>query len=195
MFAGLIGLYAIYKSAFFLGKPYRGSIGLPSVIALFFAELLLLCLLFMGGSGVVLFTKIIGYLVLPTLIMLVLTNFGTFLLAKLDTQFKDRSSGYRFMISTAVGLSLFLFILSIFVGTYLFTFWSVGIVLAAFAMFAYKEIGASCKSFWHTQISLGETAFSSYTLLSEFFFIILALLLSANFINIVRPMPIGWDDL
>lgn len=30
---------------------------------------------------------------------------------------------------------------------------------------------------------------------AEFFFIVITLLIGTNFINVVRPMPIGWDDL
>ncbi|USN58515.1 MAG: hypothetical protein H6767_09875 [Candidatus Peribacteria bacterium] len=30
---------------------------------------------------------------------------------------------------------------------------------------------------------------------SEFLFIIISFILSVNLINIVRPFPIGWDDL
>lgn len=30
---------------------------------------------------------------------------------------------------------------------------------------------------------------------SEWLFIILTFLIGVNFINVVRPMPIGWDDL
>jgi hypothetical protein len=32
-------------------------------------------------------------------------------------------------------------------------------------------------------------------LTAEFFFFVLTFLVAVNFINIVRPMPIGWDDL
>lgn len=36
----------------------------------------------------------------------------------------------------------------------------------------------------------------SFTLLSaEFFFFVIAFLIAVNFVNVVRPMPIGWDDL
>lgn len=195
MIVGLFCLYAIYKGALFLGKQYKNTIGLPSVIGLFFAELLLLCFLFMGGAGLILFGKICIYLLLPVIILFILENFGSLVLSKCDTEFKNRSSGYQLMISMALGLSLFLFVLSIFVGTGFFTLVSVSAVLTLFAMLGHKEMKTSLISLWNTKIPLGETAFSSYTLLSELFFIVLSLLLSANFISIVRPMPIGWDDL
>jgi hypothetical protein len=70
---------------------------------------------------------------------------------------------------------------------------------------SYKQFISLMQSLFSYQIiidnhNLDENAsfFSTvniYLLSSEFLFIVISFLLSVNFISILRPMPIGWDDL
>lgn len=70
-------------------------------------------------------------------------------------------------------------------------------------MIAYKEIIESLASLWHYKIEFpNHKANGNFfeqvnlpLLSTELLFMILTFLISVNFINIVRPMPIGWDDL
>ena len=195
IYTGAFGVYVIYKGLSVLTGKYENTIGLPMVFAWFLAILFTLCLIFLGGAGIILFSKIIGYLFLPLGILYILGNFGLFVFSKLDSTFSNRSTGYQFVLPMAFGFSAFLFILSILVSTGVFTLWSVFGTLFLLGAISYAQFPVSAKAIWNLRFTLGKEATSSYTLLSEGFFIILAILLSANFIHIVRPMPIGWDDL
>lgn len=70
-------------------------------------------------------------------------------------------------------------------------------------VFAHREILATLKSLWMYRIEFpthkpNGTFFEqvNFPLIStEILFLILTYLISVSFINIIRPMPIGWDDL
>ena len=71
-------------------------------------------------------------------------------------------------------------------------------------IFSYKELEDSFKSIFHTHFSfdnhhLEQTniikKLSLKLLTTEWLFIIATLIISVSLISIIRPFPIGWDDL
>lgn len=100
------------------------------------------------------------------------------------------------MFSTLLSIAWFL-------GFYNLT--TVFILCMVFFGLAYKEVGEYAKAMVSPLFSFPNHDFSDkssffqklnlHLLTSEFFFIVISFLISVNFINIVRPMPIGWDDL
>lgn len=77
-----------------------------------------------------------------------------------------------------------------------------GLLLLA-GVIAHKEIIESIGNLWTHKIEFSNhkpngTFYEQVNLpliSTEILFMILTFLISVNFINIVRPMPIGWDDL
>ena len=70
--------------------------------------------------------------------------------------------------------------------------------------FSYKEFLASVKDLFAVSFEFDNHDLDSnnfikkvqpYLLSTEFLFIVVTALISINLINIVRPFPIGWDDL
>jgi len=63
---------------------------------------------------------------------------------------------------------------------------------------------SAIKNFWNFPIEIQNHKPNSshfierinpFLLSSEFLFIVLSSLIAVNFINVMRPFPIGWDDL
>jgi hypothetical protein len=77
------------------------------------------------------------------------------------------------------------------------------LILAVFAAVSYRELldilSLSIKPIFQLPSHKGNGTFfeqiNLHLLSTEFLFIVLTFLIGVNFINIVRPMPIGWDDL
>ena len=96
-----------------------------------------------------------------------------------------------------------LFSIASFLGLYnIYTFI---ILVVLFMVYSYSGLYQSLQSFFQTPVAEIENhnlesdrvidKVQPYLLSSEFFFIIITFILSINLISIVRPMPIGWDDL
>jgi len=85
-----------------------------------------------------------------------------------------------------------------------YTLWSFFFITLLCFAFSFKEFFSSFKIFSKIEIIFENHQFESdnfirkfqpYLLSSEFLFIVIACLLAVNFINVMRPFPIGWDDL
>lgn len=81
--------------------------------------------------------------------------------------------------------------------------WVVFGILAAYLIFSFREFIETCTSLVTYTIEFDnhratDNFFENINLRllsTEILFIILTFLIGVNLINIVRPMPIGWDDL
>lgn len=179
-----------------------------TIAGYFFLHLFILCITYFnvvggGGGGFVMFFQILGYLFLPFVIVLISYGSGRTLLLRSISDFSARDTSFQFLLSLGIGLSVFLTLLTILGSLGYYNLWSVLAILGVLAITSYTELFESCKGLWTTRIEFdnhrAEGSFLEQVnlplLSTEFLFIILSFLVSVSFINIMRPMPIGWDDL
>ena len=176
---------------------------------LFLHLLILSCLFFSlngmsAGDGISLFIKIVWFLLLPSLLIMICYSFGKYVFSRFWAV-SQQSLWVQSMLYVTLWMMMLITLLATlsFVGLYnIYTF---GGILLLLALVSYKHIHASVSSFFTSPIiEIENHDFQSnkvldrvqpYLLSSEFFFVVITFILSINFISIVRPMPIGWDDL
>ncbi|EKE29793.1 MAG: hypothetical protein ACD_2C00097G0016 [uncultured bacterium (gcode 4)] len=203
----IIIIYAAYKFAKTSYSKNNVEFSLPWLAWMALLHILVLCMSFFSLNGMkywtsALFFKIVWFLILPTIIVFISYSFARSILLRIPS-FKNETTPFKFTMSLWLWFVLFTALLSLasFFGIYNFT--SVFVILLAFAALWAKELWNSMKSFYTYRISfpkhnLDWTFFDALNLRllsAEFAFIIMTFLIGVNFINIVRPMPIGWDDL
>ncbi|MDD5213557.1 MAG: hypothetical protein PHG82_03990 [Candidatus Gracilibacteria bacterium] len=180
-----------------------------SLFLYFVGHLFLLTIVFFSissqplGYSMVLFFKIILYSIIPVSLVLLSYSTGKKIMSYIK-DFGNETITFRFLSSLGLGFSVFLSLLTIFGSLGLYNIYSVLIIILGLGFFSFKEIKSTFFSIFDYKIELpkhdsdSDDFFSQvnlYLLSSEFLFIVLTFLLSVNLINIVRPMPIGWDDL
>ena len=216
----LVAILIIYwiVKFFQINSLKREVIFTPLNILLFFVlHLFLLCILFFHFNwqeiwyGLVLFFKILFFSFFPLVIIFVTTAFGKKALcvilnkfSKKSLFFEDNESVFRFILSLAIWFFLFIYALTILWILWFYNLFIVFFLLALFSFLAYKELLSLLEGVFSYRIKLNnhnleEKSFikklSLPLLSSEILFIISSLVISVSLINIVRPMPIGWDDL
>ncbi len=201
--------YIVYKLYYYY-KDEKKVIFTPlSLLTLFLLNLFLLCLAFfqMNGVslwyGVLLFFKILFFLLLPTFLSFLSYSTGNKILSY-KKWFQEEWEVFKFFSSFGIGFFVFISLLTIawFLGVY--TLWSFFIITFVCFAFSFKEFFSSFTSLSKKEIVFENHQFSSdnfikkvqpYLLSSELIFIIISCLLAVNFISVMRPFPIGWDDL
>jgi hypothetical protein len=151
----------------------------------------------------VLFFKIFGLLMLPAILSFITYNLGKKAIRRFVPSFDQEETAFKFLLSLGFGFTLFLTILTIVGSLGQYNIWSVFGILLIASIISYKEIIQSITSLWTYKIEFPNhkpngTFFEQVNLpliSTEILFMILTFLISVNFINVVRPMPIGWDDL
>jgi len=206
--------YGIYK--FFQVTSLKDKIEFsPFIIFTYFIlHLWLSSILFFSYSGelfwsalwnwISLLFKIFFYSILPLLILYISTSFGQFSLSKILSNYKEKSVNYRLITWISFWIFLFIFILTVVWMLGFYNIYSVFAILILFSTLWYKRLINNIKSTFTYKIKCTNHNIYSDKLLekinptllsTEFFFIIITLLLSVNLISIFRPFPIGWDDL
>ncbi|PID86386.1 hypothetical protein CSB08_00165 [Candidatus Gracilibacteria bacterium] len=205
----LLLIYGVYK--FFTIKLSKTrvrfspfSLFLFFLLHLFILSTILFSIYNQSLSGAfILFFKIISYSVLPISIIIITASFGYKLLG-LVKNFDNESPVFRYLSSLGVGFSLFLFLLASFGVLGFYNLYAVFFILILFLVIGFKEFINFFYFFFNYKVEFKNHDFSSNKLLeifslklisSEFLFIVSTFILSINLINIVRPFPIGWDDL
>ena len=202
----LILVYGIYKSVQLFYKKSKIRLSPVKIAGYALVNILLLCFAFAdanaGANSVVLFFKIIGYSILPIVLTLVSYSFSKAILGRIPG-FLEEDSVFQILINLGFGFIAFLtpLIIAGIFGQY--HVWSMFSILIIFGAIAHKELYSTCKSLVTYEIELDnhratDNFFENinlYLLSTEFFFLVLTFLIGVNLINIVRPMPIGWDDL
>ncbi len=204
----IVLIYGIYKVFTLASKKSTVtfsplSIGLYTLLHLF-----VLCFVYFGltggaNGGFILFFKIFGFLLLPLALVLITYSVGKKAIHMLIPSFEQEETAFRFLLSLGFGFVLFLTLITIAGSIGQYNLVSVIGILALGCIFSYKEIIKSLSSLWNYKIEFANhrssgTFFEQVNLpliSTEILFLILTFLISVNFINIVRPMPIGWDDL
>lgn len=200
--------YAVYKYITLASKKEKVTFSPLSIVLYTLLHLFILCFIYFsltGGAngGFILFFKIFGYLLLPVSITLIAYSLGKKTIHRFVPSFEQEEIVFRFLLSLGFGFVLFLTALTIVgsLGQYNIVA-VIGLLLVA-GIISYKEIIESITSLWTYKIELPNhkpngTFFEQVNLpllSTEMLFMVLTFLISVSFINIVRPMPIGWDDL
>ena len=117
--------------------------------------------------------------------------------------FQTTETAFRFLAALGLGFALFLTPLAALGSMGFYNIWAVFGILLVSGVLARSELIQSFVSLWTYSIEFpNHKADGSFLeqinlplLSTELLFLILTYLVSINFINIIRPMPIGWDDL
>lgn len=146
-----------------------------------------------------LFFKIIGFLILPILLVIISYSFWYFLINKIKN-ISDETTTFKFLLSLWIWFFSFVMLISIswYLGFYnLYVLFS---IVALFIAFSHKELVKIIKNVyllrfeieWH---DFSKKYFNLNLFTREIAFFIIIFIIWINFINIVRPMPVWWDDL
>jgi len=201
--------YSIYKyfKTFFSGEKVSYSI--KELIQYFLYILFVSCFLYFYFNhlnlldSIWLFFKIIIYTIVPFLILFISTSFWKQIIFKIGLLKKDEKI-FSFLISLSFWFFSFvtlIFILGLF---WFYNIYSVLSVLLLFLAISYKNIISNFLGLLNFKIEFDNhildwnnlvKKINLYLLSSEFLFLVASLIISVNFISIIRPMPIGWDDL
>lgn len=200
--------YAIYKTFTLLSGKEKVTFSPLSVALYALLHLLILCFIYFSlidsaNGGFVLFFKILGYLLLPSTLVLIVYSLGKKAIHRFVPGFEQEEPAFRFLLSLGFGFVLFLTALAIAGSLGWYNIVAVSGLLLVAGVLSYKEFIESLASLWTHKIEFPNhkpngTFFEQVNLpllSTEMLFMILTFLISVNFINVVRPMPIGWDDL
>ena len=194
-------IYGVYKFFQLEFSEKKAEFSLFKIFNFFLLHLLVLSILFFSynnlwlGLWIVLFFKIIYFSFIPTFIILISLSFWRKLTSYLPS-IENESSIYKFILSIWLWFFSFIFLLDIFWIVGFYNLYIVFIILGWFIAFSYKELINTFKSIFDYKFEVDIEEWSYLKLIStEFLFIISTLVLSISLISIVRPFPIGWDDL
>ncbi len=200
-------IYGIYKftTLYFWNQKLSFSplsIFWYSLLNLFILSFIYFNLIWGTSWSLVLFFKIITFLILPFLITIISYSFAKKILNYINW-FNNEEMAFRFLMSLWLWFFLFLTPLIILWSFGLYNIWTVITILIVFILISYKELYESFVSLYTFKIEVPNhkpnwnifEQINLYLLSSEFLFIFINFLIWVNFINIVRPMPIWWDDL
>jgi len=202
-------IYGAYKFIQIWFSQENGKVRFsPLVVFSFFLfHLFVLCCLFFYFNwnplvwGFVLFFKILFFSFLPFSIIIISTAFWkkilSMLFARYDFLHFIREEKVFFLLGGIwIWFFSFLFLIACFWVVWFYNLWIVFAILIWFSYFAWRELLDIFSSFIDNKYSFDMKEGNYLHLLSaEFLFLIATFLLSVNLISIVRPFPIGWDDL
>lgn len=205
--------YWIYKAVQISTKNDKDNKASFRIVNLFFyflVHLFIICIFFFYTNGASifysfnLFFQIIFYSFVPILFVLIWTSLWKKILSTFINEFTKESRVFVFITSLSLWFVVFA---SIIVILWIFSLYNIVSILAlilASIWFSYKEFlsvlnwlnNFEFKIDWNIENSPSLVDRIGLKLISsEFLFIISTLILSVNLVNIMRPMPIGWDDL
>ncbi len=207
-------IYIIYKYFKNIQKTKNIEFSLIEITLYFLLNLLLLSMVFFYFAWweqfttffwINLFFKIILYLIFPIILIFIIISLWRKLLRFFNLLVKEEWYNiFNFLVSLSLGFFSFVFLLTILWLLWFYNLTTVMIILLLFIIISRKEIWELFKWLLSYKISFENHDFQSKNLLNklalklistEFLFILATIVLSVNLINIVRPMPIGWDDL
>ena len=195
-------IYSIYKYVQLEFSQNGKTIFTPFKLFSFFClHLLILCGAFFVlnwesfVSWFSLILKILFFTLLPISIILISIWFWKKIISFLP-DFTKESNVFQFIISLWIWFFSFISLLSIIGILWFYQIASVVSILWVLLFFSYKECNWLIDGFFNYQIEVDINEWMYLKLISaEFLFLISTLILSVNLISIIRPFPIGWDDL
>lgn len=193
--------YSIYKNP---NKVILTPFKILILALIHFFILSFLFFIFSGWSGaLVLCFKIVYYALLPIIIGFSSISIGQKMLSYIP-KIDEESNIFKFLISFWLGFFIFNILLFISGTIWFYNIIWLLIILALIIGFSCQEFWALIKWFFTYEISIDNHDFDAreihkkinlYLLSTEFLFVIITFIIWINLINIVRPMPIWWDDL
>jgi len=205
----ILSIYFWYKSINYILLKKEISFTPIKIFWLFLLHILVLSFIFFNLSGqpailwLGLFFKIIWYMILPIIIILTSLSFWKYLLEKIP-EFKTETSIFQFLSSLWVWFFIFTTFLTILWFAWFYNLISVFLIILILLWVSYKQILHILKQIFSYEMKIDDHNYLSDNffdklnlklLTTEFLFIVITFLISVNLINIVRPMPIWWDDL
>ena len=147
------------------------------------------------SDSILFFSKIIFLWIFPVFLFFITTWFWKKISSKLP-KIKDFSENTRFLLSLNLWFFSFIFLLTIFSFFWFLNLFVVFWILAIFWIFSYKEIFWFLQWFFTKKFEISKTEGNWIKLLTtEIFYLFAFFVLWTWIISIVRPFPIGWDDL
>lgn len=200
--------YGCWKAWTALSGKKEISYSAISAIGVGLLQIALLCGFFpfsanIDAPGLKMLFKILGLLVLPVAIVTGTSAFGFAALKKFLPDFDSRSKEFRVVSAMSLGLSSYLFLLSVTANAFGYDLVSVLAPLAILSALGWKEYVGMLKGLRKPVFTAdnhdaggGLVKLVALRLVTtEILFIILTFLVSVSLVSAVRPMPIGWDDL
>ena len=194
-------IYAVYKFFQFELSEKKAVYTPLKIFGFFLLHLMVLSVLFFTlndaavSDGLKLFLKIVFYSILPVAIVISSLSFWR----KIVNTFmnvKEESAIYRFLLSLALWFFSFVFFLDILWMLGFYNLFVVFFILAVFIIYSFRELIEIYNGVLNYKIEIDIEEWSYLKLLSaEFLFLVSTLVISVSLISIVRPFPIGWDDL
>lgn len=207
-------IYKIYTAYFSWKKEIRFSVF--SLIGIFFLHLLIVASIYAnmteGGQMIVdigtpnwfgLFLHVISLLIYPTVLTLISRACGYSILSRIFMNWSERDIRMSILVDTTLGFFVFSTLMLVLAMIGIYTLLGLFIVLGLMVV-----IGWSGWKKTYTDISKCRAVFENHTsgkwliasiapklLTAEFAYFVFTLMLSVAMISIIRPMPIGWDDL
>ena len=201
-FAAVGAMWAAYKAwtAFGMRRAKDGTVGVPrwTFPAALFLLVFLGCHLFFslsgsaGAGGSVLAAKILGWSLLPGSLALVLYGVGKRLLAWALPQRPGEHWQAWSLLAIASGWAAFLTVWALAGVLGGLNAWVFCLTFVAAAAYGWRQ-SLEALAWWGGEWRQEPGSVRAVT--SEWFFVVLAFTFASNLVNIVRPMPIGWDDL
>lgn len=190
---------------FFKHQKNKISFSILEILGYFLLNLIFLCFFIFSANNASaglwfwLFFKIIGFSLLPTIIVFLSYCFWNFITSKIPN-FQEETNVFKFITSLSLWFFVFLITLSIVWYLWFYNLYVVFWIFTLFIAFSHKEIIENIKKIlthkfeieWH-DFNLWNFNFNLLTREIAFFVIIFVIWI--NLVNIVRPMPIWWDDL
>ena len=213
-------IYGIYK--YLKSNSKIVNFSLPWILGYFLLNLFILCLFFYWVNDfqilnwdkeefyptitwISLFIKIIFLSIFPIILVFLNISFWR-KISKLLNILNDNKQQwiYNFLLSLWIWFFSFLFLVTIIWFFWIYNLYSVFWILLFFVIFWIKEVSEIWNKFLNYRITFENHNLSDSSLIknlnlkllsTEFLFIIASIILAINLISIMRPMPIGWDDL
>ena len=180
-------------------KSKEIKISFYSLLSLFLTNLFVLSFFYFSiisspaGQGITLFFKIIGFSLLPLSIFLSATSFWK----TITDKFLDKKEITNpWLLDLGMWFASFISLITIFWIFWFYNIYIVLILLLAFAWISYKNIIYYIKKITSYEYVFDKDTWSQIRLaIGEFFVFVAFVALWIGLISIVRPYPIGWDDL
>lgn len=125
-------------------------------------------------------------------ISLLILGFGKRIISKFFSKYLDSKDDLtQLLISFAFGLMPLIFLLFLMALLKIFIFKYVLILFALILIFSIKEMRFWIQKFFSPSIEIKTNFFSPFILL----FLLILIFIAHNFLELIRPLPIGFDDL
>lgn len=213
----VIIVYGIYKflTAVFSREKER-KFGIPSILGFFFLHLFIITTVYAsitegkqmvlqlgGSSALVLFFHIISLLFYPVVLTLIMRASWYTLLTILVQNWSLRDKRITILAETSIGFAIFSTLMLVLGTLGWYTLIGLIIVLLGMSILGWKWWRDTYDLIKNTQVVFDnhqsgkwlEKSLAPRLLTAEFSFFILTLMIGVAMISIIRPMPIGWDDL